>query len=487
MKKTSSRQLILGGVITVVIGFSCTHAEAVQLQQDDSAYCSTNTAICGTAPKQFTLLLGFVREMMNAIKTIWTQWNYVGKYINPNWFEGNTFVAPKSNILSATVRNVTQKLEFGVAALAIVSSPVNGGGLKDVAGWVALLLKNKVFLRDNKLVEELESQLSDKKLELGLGWGRYTKTNAANRALMQAIIKKYIDNWLLVDGQIADGVLYNNITSLLTQVLSSAKTVLYLDRVSQFDSFSRWGSNGISIVFNTASMQNIQRDYACARWFVNPCDSSLKSFTGAIHTLVASRSDSVSWSVKVITNALDRLGQTFTKSSDQTAEFKAREADLLKSMYGTKKINKGTFFSFKVDSDTQKVIDALKKDGVVIWKAAVSLWTFLTKDVQSEKQQLVSAKEDQNIMPSNTPTAWQPIFEQYLNSYLQDVFAQQATDSELATFAEVNNVTAGFSILWKQVDTIKTKILGGKDQDGSLIKSLGEACELQCGRGGTCR
>ncbi|MEI7919725.1 MAG: hypothetical protein WCH65_06135 [bacterium] len=74
-------------------------------------------------------------------------------------------------------------------------------------------------------------------------------------------------------------------------------------------------------------------------------------------------------------------------------------------MYGTKKIHKGTFFSFKVDGDTQKVIDTLKKDGVAVGKAAVSLWTFLTKDVQSEKQQLVSSKEDQNIMPSNTPTA----------------------------------------------------------------------------------
>ncbi|MEI7919728.1 MAG: hypothetical protein WCH65_06150 [bacterium] len=57
-----------------------------------------------------------------------------------------------------------------------------------------MLLKNKVFLRDNKLVETLESQLSDKKLELGLGGGRYTKINTPNRVLMQAIIKKYIDN-----------------------------------------------------------------------------------------------------------------------------------------------------------------------------------------------------------------------------------------------------------------------------------------------------
>ncbi|MEI6672347.1 MAG: hypothetical protein WCL02_03080 [bacterium] len=36
----------------------------------DAKYCSTQSAICGTAPEQFTYLMDFVREMMNAIKTI---------------------------------------------------------------------------------------------------------------------------------------------------------------------------------------------------------------------------------------------------------------------------------------------------------------------------------------------------------------------------------------------------------------------------------
>ncbi|MEI7919729.1 MAG: hypothetical protein WCH65_06155 [bacterium] len=69
MKNIFSLPHILGIVVTFVIGFSYTRADVVQIQQDDSAYCAANTAICGTAPKHFTLLLDFVREMMNAIKT----------------------------------------------------------------------------------------------------------------------------------------------------------------------------------------------------------------------------------------------------------------------------------------------------------------------------------------------------------------------------------------------------------------------------------
>jgi hypothetical protein len=39
----------------------------------DSNYCKNQSSVCGTAPEQFTFLMDFVREMMNAIKTIGPQ------------------------------------------------------------------------------------------------------------------------------------------------------------------------------------------------------------------------------------------------------------------------------------------------------------------------------------------------------------------------------------------------------------------------------
>ena len=36
----------------------------------ETAYCATQSSVCGTAPEQFTFLMDFVREMTNAIKTI---------------------------------------------------------------------------------------------------------------------------------------------------------------------------------------------------------------------------------------------------------------------------------------------------------------------------------------------------------------------------------------------------------------------------------
>ncbi len=470
-------------VTTFVVGFSYVHAEASQISSDDSVYCITQSSICWTAPHYFTLLLDFVREMMNSIKTIGTQWAYVGKYINPNRFEGATFVAPKTNIITATTRNITQKLNFGVASVAIVTSPVNGAGLKDVWGWLSLLFKNKVFLRDNLLVEELESQLSDKKLELGLGGGWFTPVNVANRTLMKNIIQKYIDNWLFIDGTISDGVLYNTITSLLTQLLSSAKTVLYLDSVSQLDNISRGGSSGVTLVFNTSNIQAIQRDYTCAKWFINPCDSSLQAFSGAIASLLSDLETSTTSSYKTITNALDRLKQIFSKQ--QTTSFIERESELLKSMYGTQKVNKWTLLRVKYD---KSIVQNIKNVGVAVGQNATSLWTFVSKGIQQKKQVVETSIDKENIVSVSTPAQWQPLFEQYIGTYLQDVFNQQSIDAELATFVEVDSVTPAFTVLSQQISTIKKDILGGKDQEGSLLKNLWVACELQCGGSrGLCR
>jgi hypothetical protein len=41
-----------------------------ELAAIETAYCTTQSSVCGTAPESFTFLMDFVREMMNAIKTI---------------------------------------------------------------------------------------------------------------------------------------------------------------------------------------------------------------------------------------------------------------------------------------------------------------------------------------------------------------------------------------------------------------------------------
>ncbi len=342
MKKTFTSYIALGFLITLVGNFSLVYA---QTSIDAPAeYCKTSS-ICGTAPKNFILMLDFVREMMNSIKTIGTQWSYLWQYVNPNRFAGNLFSPPQQAILSKAARNVVQKAEFTLASTAIFSNPMNFWGFQDFAWSTVLLGQSSVFLRDAKLVESLESLLNDKKYELGMWAWWFEKVNPTNLKIMQTILKSYIDQWVFTSASsIADGVLYSNITSLLTKILASAKTLLYYDTLSSFDEITRWWDVGIKIVFDPASMAGIQKDYSCARGF-NVCSTSLKKFTANRKNLWTTINKGLtSGFLDIFTNAVDRLVQTFSKESNQTDAFKARQTDLLKSMYGTAKIASGSVF-----------------------------------------------------------------------------------------------------------------------------------------------
>ena len=90
----------------------------------------------------------------------------------------------------------------------------------------------------------------------------------------------------------------------------------------------------------------------------------------------------------------------------------------------------------------------------------------MTKDLWVKKEEL------QKITASNTGGLLGDAFSTIMNSYVEDVFADQAKDTELATFSEVKDVTPAFRVLGQQIQVIKKDILGGKDKEGSLLESL---------------
>lgn len=505
MKKIIIRHFISILMITSVNNFSFVGAQFIQTARGtvtEEVYCKTST-ICWTASEPVTFMLDFVREMINSMKTMWTEWDYLGKYINPNRFEWNTFVPPKKTVVGILAKSIAQKAKFGFASTAVLTSPVNFGWLKDLVWWTILTAKNKVFLRDSKLVEQMESQLSDKKLELGLWWWWYAKINEQNLVLMRAIMDKYIKMWIFANWSIENWASYNNVTSFLTSMLSSIKTFLYFDTVSQFNQITRWWSNGIKITFNTQSMNTIQADYNCARWYLDVCNKNKNKFLTVWKNFTAGLKTAGSDTIKVVTDASKRLVQVFSPSQ-QDEVFKARENDLLRSMYGNTNVKRGKLIDVSVKQNNGNIQD-------LSWvvKTAVRSWNFLTKDIRSKKAEIEVANtavasattttSPSSVSSSDTTTndtssytitndkLSNETFTNYITPYIDAIFVDQARDNNLAGFVEVKDVTPAFNVLWLQIYTIRNNIIGGKDKDGSLIKSLWEACELQCGRGWSCR
>jgi len=471
MKKVVALIIILASMITFVSNFSFADNNVPPADDPtDAKYCATATSVCGTAPEQFTFLMDFVREMTNAIKTVGPEWDYLGKYVHPNRFKWTEFSAPKKTLLGRLATNIANKAKFGLATLTIISNPVNVAGLKDMVWWVVLLVKNQVFLRDNKIIEELESVVNDKKYELWMWWWWYAQIIPENRVIMQAIIDKYKTKWLLIDSSvIKDGTTYNNVTALLTQALSSAKSFLYFGATTQFDEMSRGFSDGISIGFSTGAMASVKRNYDCARWPNYVCSSEWKKIKEWREKI---KKTSI-WSTettKVYKDAVTRLLEALY-IKNQSDDFKQREKDMLNSAYG---VRPTWLFAGSIKNSLKKIWDQMTDLG-----SDVSTFRTFPKNLKGVTEALpktlsISAQATDDITKQ-------------MDIYVNDVLNNQQNAINSVSMSEVSAVTTAFKILWNQIATIKNTILGGKDKNNSLISSLWAACELQCGRFGLCR
>ena len=81
---------------------------------------------------------------------------------------------------------------------------------------------------------------------------------------------------------------------------------------------------------------------------------------------------------------------------------------------------------------------------------------------QNTKNEIEDLRAQRPAVPL-APAQGEETFKAYIASYTQDVFAQQASDIQLAYLAETKDVTPGFTVLGKQIFLIKNDVIGSKD------------------------
>lgn len=439
-----------------VTGFLCTWVFA---QTTPAPECSN---ICNVAAPEFTLMLDLARDLINSIKTQWTAGDYIGKYVDPNWFEGNIFNPPQQSIKDKVITNLSQKLNFVAATTAIFTSPQQWWGLKDLFAGIIILFKNKVFFRDLQAVQTIDALLTQKKYELGMWWGWYAEVSDANLQVFQKVLDTYKVKGLLTWSNSIDWILYSEMADFIARLLSTMKTFVSTNATSQFTAQRLWGQS-ISISFDPVVIQRMQSQYDCARGIGNICDKTFKDFGENMKKLGSASIASVKASMKIFKDAGKRLVETFQKNP--SSEFQAREKQLLKSYYGNAKIKSGwSILSAKIDAG---------------W--FFSQWRSAEIENKSKDTSTITQVANQQDA-SSTATVIAPAttFASAMKAGMLPFVDDQARDLSLVNFADTRDFSAYFKGLGEQIAVTKS-ILWDKEKNGTIIKELGTACELQCG------
>ncbi len=436
-------------------------------------YCESIN-ICGSAPQEFTRMMDLAQELINAMHTIGTKWEYIGKYVNPNRFEGDTFIPPKLGVVSKITKNVWQKLNFLAATTAIFTSPQQWWWLKDMFAGILTLFKNKIFGRDLQVVEKIDASLTQKRYELWLWWGWIAVTiNDANVNHIQKILDAYQKKGLLTKtSSISNGASYVNVASMVGRILAAMKSYLATNNIDQFTPREKWNTEGkMMLWFEPVAIQSMDKQYTCARATNNICDNAFKQFKKNMARLssgtIATSQKAISWFV----DAAKRLTQLFKKNPDPA--FQSRERELLDTYYGTQQRTTGLVNKTIDDGGALKSLQQIRqqRSGAFTNRRTATIEA-KSKDTNAIDQIKTTASSSDTAISSTDFATW---IRDGMNPFLES----QQRDMEMISFSDVKDITPRFTTIGQQITAAK-ELLGSKDSsDATLIKELVDACKLQ--------
>lgn len=417
------KKILITTILVTGIVISGYHVSA----QTEKNECS----VCNVSAEEFDMLLNMTNELVNSIKTMWKEWDYIWEYINPNRYEWTKFNPPSKK---KQITNLVLKSEALITTVALLFTPSKFAWLEDYAFWVIIMFKNKVFPRDYKKILDIESRISDKIYELWLWWWYYAKVNESNRKDINKILAKYKSKWILLDYYLENDLTYKNIVDQANEITSSLKNFLATKGINKFRNFN-WR---ITLNINFEKIKKMKTDYECS----NDCNTTLNNFSEDIREI---KEMTKQW--------LKTDKQTIRKSIKKFKEeiWNIKTKNLFKN---TIKINWSTGFS----KDLRNIWEMVKSNKLKI-QDSDKLW--LSTDPEL----------------SNDPNATEILNAEYniLRESMKSTIEKHQESIEYAVITETKNNNYYFEYLSK---LINRNIEIAKD----FKKNLQDCANLQCSK-----
>lgn len=260
------KKILITTILITGIVISGYHVSA----QTEKNECS----VCNVSAEEFDMLLNMTNELVNSIKTMWKEWDYIWEYINPNRYEWTKFNPPSKK---KQITNLVLKSESLITTVALLFTPSKFAWAEDYFFGFIIMFKNKVFPREYKKILDMEGKISDKIYELWLWWWYYTKVNDSNRKDINKILAKYKSKWILLDYYLEDDLTYKNIVDQANEITSSLKSFLATKWISKFRNFN-WR---ITLNINFEKIKKMRIAYECS----NDCNTTLNNFSEDIRDI----------------------------------------------------------------------------------------------------------------------------------------------------------------------------------------------------------
>lgn len=481
--------MVMIGVLFVTQSFS-------YAQNSSSQSCTT----CSQSPQFLQSYRNFSEELIAIISTIQTSGRRAWAYTPPWGFQWGLFSAQSGSAITRAiawlVNNINQKFQ----TLAVTTALLWSFGADFVNEWplgFTILFRPRPFVRDYKILSDLDTLVSDKVVDLWLSAGYFKNITEVDLKKIQALLKKYEWTWpdkLFTSTSLKAGADYNALTTFLTR--SSRKLKRFVVLWSWAFTDKTYDGKNLKITWNQSGLNLFSNDYQCVRG-IDVCGGSFEKFAKNIKKVVDTVKNTTKGGgfIKRITDASKRLVSEYGATVKQIKEKNwkdveytedelaviARQKELLRSQYG---LNSNESFYNGKKGFLQNIV----RGKVDFWLDQLGLdpkaWNVARKrkPVVGEKNQ---SQSEAVILEESTQTlAREKIKQQFLDDIkmtIENVGTLHAASIGESSVTDPKSVTRVFMSLSDSVyDAIAIIWTERNASSNDLVNNLGVACEKQC-------
>ncbi len=491
----------------------------VSAQSPDTTDTSSQTTrpclACSATPPELVVRHTFVQQMLwttSNARTTAQGWGGVGLSL-AWWFQWGLFNTGEPTVIKGLLRtlsdNIAQKAQTLWATAFLVTTISSQLIAKDGPLGFAVLFQWRSVLRDFVMIQDLDSQLSNEILDLGIA-GMYTKT-VPPEVLQQynALIQEY-KGWQIPlrspNSTLSAWVTYDKVLTMLRRLNGRYKTFVSTDNSNPFTVSRTYERNNgqILIAFASGYDQLLENAYQCTRGVVNQCSTALKNFGESIKKIWSDTKDQAKESLNTIKESRKRLKVTLWFRDSQYIDEQLREFNGYKQ-FATWRSLKNMIPRVNVDIPNPLSSADKKILHVVDNKVQTDRVAKQELDLKQSQRDAARAQRDQEQNQKKSDNAIQPVdgsfdvrdpsivarssneaFAQAMAKTMLSIANQQEQDATRALIADPRYTTIQ---IWSVIQSVQSSnnAIWSKDTPWSIVSSLWQSCELQCAnKGGTC-